>query len=128
MTMTGYVSAEALEPRLTVHILNNRGISVPIEVVIDTGFTGSMTLPPDVIRSLGLRRRVEDRRMALADGRVFSTLAYDATVIWCGNRKPAIVIGLDREPLIGISLLWNSDIAMAVRENGPVSITAPSEP
>lgn len=59
--------------------------------------------------------------------RVFSTLAYDATVIWCENRKPAIVIGLDREPLIGMSLLWNSDIAMAVWKNGPVSITAPAE-
>ena len=50
--MEGYVSGNQPEPRLTVNILDYRGTSIPVAAVIDTGFTGFMTLPNPVINAL----------------------------------------------------------------------------
>ena len=127
MAMEGYVNSEPKEPRVTVPVLDANGALIPLELVIDTGFTGFMTLPPLVVRALGLERG-DDRVMMLADGQIITTPTYRATAIWHGSPTEIDVLQIDARSVIGISLLWNSDIAMAVRENGPVSITAPSEP
>ncbi len=126
MAMQGYVNLEPKEPRIIVPVLDADGTPVPLEMTIDTGFTGFMTLRPWVTRALGLERG-DDRRMMLADGQVISTPTCWATAIWHGNPTRIPVLGIDARPVIGMSLLWDSDIAMAVRENGRVLITAPPQ-
>ena len=126
MPMIGYVSATEPEPRLTVQVLDHRGTAVPIEAVIDTGFTGYMTLPIDVVHSLRLEQTT-DRRMRLADGRVRRLPTYSARVIWHGNPITVSTPAIPGKPLIGMSLLWNSDVAMAVQENGRVVINEPPQ-
>ena len=126
MGMEGYVSAERLEPRLTVNILDYRGTAVPVESVIDTGFTGLMTLPDTVINALRLEQN-RNRRMRLADGRIRQFETYFATVIWYGNPITISALVMPGAPLIGMSLLWNSDLAIAARENGRVTITEATE-
>ena len=126
MAMQGYVNLEPKEPRIIVPVLDADGTPVPLEMTIDTGFTGFMTLRPWVTRALGLERG-DDRRMMLADGQVISTPTCWATAIWHGNPTRIPVLEIDARPVIGMSLLWDSDIAMAVRENGRVLITAPSQ-
>ena len=125
MAMEGYVNAEPKEPRITVAVLDFAGTAVSLEMVIDTGFTGFMTLTPRVTRTLGLERGGE-RLMILADGQVVATPICRATVIWHGNPTRIDVLELDARPVVGMSLLWNSDIAIAARDNGRVVITAPS--
>ena len=120
--MEGYVSADGPEPRLTVSILDYQGTTVPVEMVVDTGFTGFMTLPVHIINTLRLPQ-VRSRTVRLADGRSRTAPAYFATVIWHGFPKSVRVIALDREPLIGMSLLWNSDVAMSVRAGGRVVVS-----
>ena len=126
MAIEGYVNLEPKEPRIVTLVLDTAGTAVPLEVTIDTGFTGFMTLPPWVTRALRLER-AEERRMMLADGQVISTPTCLATVIWHGNPTRILVLEIDSRPVIGMSLLWNSDIAIAVRENGRVSITEAAE-
>ena len=125
MAMEGYVSASPREPRLTVDILDYRGAALPTEVVIDTGFTGSMALPSDIISDLQLQR-TRHRRVSLADGNPVTVPTYAAMIIWHGTIRRVRVLELADKPLIGMSLLWNSDIAIAARDNGRVVITAPS--
>ena len=124
--MQGYVSAEPKEPRIIVPVLDADGTPVPLEMAIDTGFTGFMTLRPRVTLALGLERG-EDRRMMLADGQVISTPTCWATAIWHGNPTRIPVLEIDSRPVIGMSLLWDSDLTMQTRENGLVSITVPAE-
>ena len=124
--MEGYVSANQLEPRLTVSVLNSRGTAVPIEVVIDTGFTGYLTLPIEIINALRLER-TRHRTMRLADGRSRRLPAYLARVIWHGNPVTVSAPVVPGAPLIGMSLLWNSDVAIAARENGRVTISKAPE-
>ena len=123
MAVEGYVNLEPKEPRIVVPVLDAVGTAVPLEMVIDTGFTGFMTLRPWVTRALGLER-VEERRMILADGQIITTPTCLATVIWHGDPTQIDVLEVDARPVIGMSLLWDSDIAMVVRENGSVVITA----
>ena len=125
MTMAGYVDADRLEARITVDILDHLGIAVPVESVIDTGFTGFMTLPNDLISSLRLER-TRSRTMRLADGRSRRLAAYLATVLWCGNSITITALTMPGTPLIGMSLLWNSDIAIAARAGGRVVVSQPA--
>ncbi|MCY4554990.1 MAG: clan AA aspartic protease [Chloroflexi bacterium] len=124
--MEGYVSSDRLEPRLTVNILDYRGTVVPVEAVIDTGFTGFMTLPDADINTLQLEQN-RNRRIRLADGRIRQFQTYFATVIWHGNPITVSALVMPGRPLIGMSLLWNSDVAIAARENGLVTITEAAE-
>ena len=126
MAVQGYVNLEPKESRIVVPVLDAAGTTVPLEMVIDTGFTGYMTLPSWVTRPLGLERG-EEQRMILADGQVVSMPVCRATVIWHGRPTRIDVLELDARPVIGMSLLWGSDLAMTVRENGRVSITQPPE-
>lgn len=122
MTMTGYVDEDRLEARITANILDHLGIAVPVESVIDTGFTGFMTLPDELIGTLRLAR-TRSRTMRLADGRSRRLAAYFATVMWHGNPTMITAITMPGTPLIGMSLLWNSDVAIAARESGRVSVS-----
>ena len=126
MALEGYVSSSPREPRLTVEIVDNCGTRYPTEVVIDTGFTGSMALPPDIISNLRLVR-TRPRRVSLADGNLLTVPTHAAIIIWHGSFRRIRVLELAGKPVLGMSLLWNSDIAIAVRENGRVSITAPTQ-
>ena len=65
--------------------------------------------------------------MMLADGQIVTTPTYRATVIWHDSPLQIDVLELDARPVIGMSLLWNSDVAIAARENGRVTITRATE-
>ena len=127
MAMEGYVSANPRESRLTVNILDNEGAATPIEFAIDTGFTGFMTLPDEVIGNLGLQQLDDDHSVILSHGQSMVTSTYEAIAIWHGSSWRVIVIAMPSRPTIGMSLLWNSDVAIAVRANGRVAITQPPE-
>ena len=122
MAMEGYVNPEPKESRIIVPVLDAAGIAAPLEMAIDTGFTGFMTLRPREIRAMGLERG-QDRKMMLADGQVIDTLTWLATAIWHGKPTKIDVLELDARPVVGMSLLWGSDLAVQVRANGRVAIT-----
>ena len=74
---------------VAIDITGGEGRSRPIEIVLDTGFTGYLTLPTEPIRQLGLRF-VGQRTFELANGELFEFEAYIATVFWHGNQKDGI--------------------------------------
>jgi predicted aspartyl protease len=83
--MTGTVVAgrEAIIP-LTV--VGFSGRTTEIEAVIDTGFTGHLTLPLNFARSLGLPL-LGSRYVTLANGMTTSLDVYRATVLWEGTQR-----------------------------------------
>jgi clan AA aspartic protease len=81
--ITGGVTAD----REATIVLEMRGtVAQPaaITAVIDTGFTGSLTLPSALINSLALVR-IGARRATLADGSRVNLETYEATVLWDGQ-------------------------------------------
>lgn len=105
--------------RLTV--LGPRGRQHTIEAVIDTGYTGGLTLPPLIISTLGLRWRTFGRA-TLADGSMSYFDVYQAKVEWDGRVRSVLVDEFDATPLVGMALLRGYELRMQVRPRGKVTL------
>ena len=92
-----------------------------VKAVIDTGFTGFLSLPITIINQLNLPWSYRDRG-TLGDGSETIFDIYNATVIWDGQIKDIEVNAADTEPLIGMSLLYGYKLQINTIENGLVII------
>jgi clan AA aspartic protease len=98
-----------------------------IRAVIDSGFTGSLTLPPTLVVSLDLVWLTRQPG-TLADGSTVLFDVYDAVVMWDGSPRKVEVEASETEPLLGMSLLAGHELTMRVVAGGSVTITSLSEP
>lgn len=94
-----------------------------IEALIDTGFTGYLSLPSSTITSLNLPWIFRDLG-TLGDGSEVVFDMYRATVIWDGQIKVIDVANSESTPLLGMSLLSGFKVQIEVIEGGDVSIEA----
>ncbi len=84
-----------------------------METILDTGFNGSLTLPPSLIASLGLPWRSRTSAI-LANGNVEEFDIYAATVIWDGIPPRILVQAINNIPLLGMALLVGYDLRARV--------------
>jgi clan AA aspartic protease len=120
--ITGVVNANR---EATIHLVVSgpSGQQREIEAIIDTGFTGFLTLPPALVQALGLAWLCRQPGI-LADGSVDVFDVYSATVIWDGQPRTVEVEAADTEPLVGMSLLDRHSLRIDVLTGGVVTITA----
>jgi clan AA aspartic protease len=93
-----------------------------IEAIIDTGFTGFLTLSAASIANLNLVFR-EMSDFVLADGSLISLEVYRGTVAWDGGDQGVLVLAADGDPLIGMSMLHGSHVTLDIMEGGQVTIS-----
>ncbi len=118
--MTGIVSAD-LEAKLALRLQS--GSEAPeIQAVIDTGFTGFLTLPSSLIVRLNLPWLCRQEGQ-LADGSLHAFDVYCATVSWDGMPRMIEVEAVDAEPLIGMEMLRDHELGMIVKEGGSVTVS-----
>lgn len=88
------------EPVVSVPLLDADGNLHAVSAVVDTGFTGSLTLQPTVARALGL---LPDRvgQVMLADASTVSCDLYLVTVVWFGERRAVYAESSDLHVLPG---------------------------
>jgi clan AA aspartic protease len=101
-----------------------RGVGGPgqeIEAVVDSGYTGWLTLPPTVIAALNLRWQTFGRGI-LADGSVSTFDVNQAKVVWDGRLRSVFVDEFAATPLVGMALLRGFEYKMQVRARGLVTI------
>jgi clan AA aspartic protease len=120
--ITGVVTAnhEATIP-LVVH--GAHGQQETIDAVIDTGFTGSVTLPHMLITALGLSW-LGRQRVMLGDGSMRFFDVYAGTILWDGQVRTVEIDATDAEPLLGMHLLTGHEVRMQVVDGGTVTIEA----
>jgi predicted aspartyl protease len=109
---------EALIP-LNVQDANGHGRA--LDAIIDTGFTGSLTLPPALIVTLGLTWRGYASAI-LGDGSLQQFEVYAATVLWDGQARVVEIDAADtRKAALGSSPLRrvSSQIRSALRHFPP---------
>ena len=92
-----------------------------IEAVIDTGYTASLSVPPSLVASLGLRWKSFGRGI-LADGSVCLFHVYVAQVVWDGIERRVLVDEADADPIVGMNLMNGYELKMEIRTGGKVSI------
>lgn len=105
---TGTVSP-LLEPTVSIVVTGPLGQSSNQDVLIDTGFSGCLTLPPAVIAALGLTRKYRQRGL-LADGSVHIFDVFEGTVILDAQSIPIEIECIDVKPLLGMQLLHRREL------------------
>jgi clan AA aspartic protease len=120
--ITGVVNANR-EAIIYLVVRGPNGQEREIEAVIDTGFTGFLTLPFSLIVSLGLIWRGQ-AQATLGDGSLHQFDVYGATVIWDGQGQIVETDAADTVPLIGMGLLYGHDLHIQTVEGGTVTIEA----
>jgi clan AA aspartic protease len=118
--MTGTVNAQR-EAVLRLLVLGPRGQEREVEAVIDTGYNGSLILPPYLVAELGLPFRIRSSA-TLGDGSTGLFDVHDGTVHWNGRPHRIAVDVADTEPLLGTSLLYGCELTIQVIESGAVEI------
>jgi clan AA aspartic protease len=116
----GKVNAE-LEPVVRLTIRGANGKIKKVMAVVDTGFNGSLTLPPAVIRKLDLKWRM-DGSAELANGNIERFDIHAGAVIWNGRIRKIFVEAADTTPLVGMRLLFGFELRIQSIIGGNVSI------
>jgi clan AA aspartic protease len=94
-----------------------------LDVVIDTGFSGYLTLPPDTIATLQLPF-YGTADYQLADGSAVQFPIHTATVVWDGHDRDVYVLASDGGALVGIQMLYGHRLYVDVIDGGEVTIEA----
>ena len=119
--MQGIVN-QSCEATLPIVIKNDTATQL-VDAVIDTGFSGFLTLPSDIISALDLTW--EGRDVAtLGDGTSCIFEIYVADVIWDGQYREVYINESETVPLIGMRLLRGYDLHIQAIEGGTVAISA----
>jgi clan AA aspartic protease len=112
---------DSLEATVSLIVGTRDGHSQEVEAIIDTGFTGYLTLPFSTIESLELPWLCREQGM-LADGQLHIFDVYAATLVWDERERIVEIEAADVEPLIGMSLLAGNKLTLEVRNGGNVMI------
>ncbi len=92
-----------------------------IAAIVDTGFTGALTLPTPVVDELSLPFVIEQRAI-LADGRQVVARAYEATIVWDRHERLVRSLATGSTALIGMGLLNGYELVVHVVDGGAVRI------
>ena len=112
---------KAREPRIRVTVTGRRGRTQEIDAVVDSGYTGWLTLPSDVIEELELPWRTF-ARATLADGSVSYFDVYQAKIFWDGRLRSVIVDEFNATPLVGMALMQGFELRMQIKGRGKLTI------
>ena len=117
---------ERLEPIVAVEVSNGDGDWRTVEAILDTGFSGYLTLAQDLIENLGLEYDAQIQ-MVLADGEDTTMRSYVGFVNWFGQTRRVDIIASEAPPLLGMFLLAGCKITMRVRRDGEALIEPDEE-
>ena len=121
--ITGTVNTD-LQPLIVVPAFSASGVRHDIKALVDTGYNGWLTLPPDLIAALGLSWRQRGRAI-LADGSTIVFDIYEGTVLWDGALLTILIDEADGIPLVGMSLMRGYELNVQAVDGGSVTIRFP---
>jgi clan AA aspartic protease len=118
--ITGNVGSRR-EAMVRLPVRGPHGRERETEVLVDTGFTGSLLLPSDLIAELNLPF-LSTVRGVLADGSESTFDLYEGAILWDGRLRRISVGATGADPLLGMGLLYGSELRIEVVEGGSVLI------
>ena len=92
-----------------------------IETVVDTGFNGHLSLPPEVIGRLNVKQD-GPADVDLATGVQATLNAWLGNVLWHDTIRSVLIFESNGTPLLGMELMEDSQLTMQARINGHVLI------
>jgi clan AA aspartic protease len=120
--ITGIITA-AREAVIRLVVRGPSGHEVTVDAVIDTGFTGWLTLSPALIGTLGLPF-AGTTRATLSDGSEVAIDVFAATVVWDSRDRQVTVLATEGGVLVGMAMLFGFRLTLEGIVGGPVQIEA----
>jgi clan AA aspartic protease len=118
--ISGQVNSN-LEAVILLTVLGPYGEAREIEAIIDTGFSGYLTLPPEIITTLGIDAIAVEQAI-LADGAGIPSELCMAKIVWDGRERAIEINTLESDPLVGMALLDGYEVNIRVAVGGGVTI------
>lgn len=115
----GFVTP-GLRALLRLHVIGQSG-SEEVEAVVDTGFSGFLCLPPEIISRLGLLL-VQSESVVLADGSQVELQTFEASVLWNAKERDVIIYEAAGDALLGMALLQGHALHVEVSDGGAVTV------
>lgn len=109
------------EATLQLRVRGPAGAELNVDAVIDSGYSGALTLSSARAASLGLPHHSTGGAI-LGDGSVRRFDVYEAEVEWDGNWLPVLVSAVGNEILVGMRLLAGHKLCMEIVPGGAVEI------
>ena len=109
------------EAVITLPVLGPAGQIREVEAVIDTGYNGTLTLPPSLVSELALPL-VGPTQATLANGVVETFNVHDVTVLWGDVPRDIEADAVGPTPLAGLLLFDSHSLYVQVTEGGRVAI------
>jgi clan AA aspartic protease len=109
------------EPIITLSVCDSDGKIYTQDAIVDTGFNGWLSLPPDLIARLNLRWKRRGRAI-LGDGSECVFNVYEAVLLWDGSFLTIPIDEAESEPLVGMSLMESYQLMMQVFEGGRIEL------
>ena len=106
---------------IPVEVAGRDGQIHSLAAVLDTGFTGYLTLPPELIRRLDLELELQTD-VTLATGVRERLDTWNGYILWHGRPRPVHILETRGTPLVGMRLMEGSQLTIQVRVNGAALI------
>src|SRR5690242_387507 len=118
------IADEAVIP---LQIRASDGQTRGLDSVIDTGFSGYLTLTPADIATFQLPFQ-QRQTYVLGDGNRVEFDVYLATILWDGRERDVAVLASEGGALIGMKMLRGYRVFLNVIDGGEVRIERQDEP
>jgi clan AA aspartic protease len=122
----GVVNADR-EATVRLKVRGPGGQEQEVTAVIDTGFTGFLTLPSSLLTALGCPFNSRGYAI-LADGSIQQLDIYEAIVEWNGQALAIEVDAVDSDPLVGMTLMYGYKLTIEDVDGGAVTIERLARP
>ena len=113
----GRVTADG-RAQVYVSVTGPSGVDEDVDALLDTGFNGTLALPPERIAALGLRQRSKTIAV-LASGEKRHVPTYRATIQFGTKEQTALIVEAG-EPLVGMALMWGCNLQIECVNGGRV--------
>ena len=113
----------AYEAIIPLRLYRANGQTFDVSAVVDTGFSGFLTLPPQLVAELELPFAYFGQAI-LADDTETDFDVHYITVSWDGQPRDIEASATGSTPLVGMLLLGDHDLSIQVRDGGRVLVQA----
>jgi clan AA aspartic protease len=120
--IVGQVNSER-EAIVELVVIGNNNLAKTIHAVIDTGYTGFLTLSPALTLELQLTWYMQQQGM-LGDGSVRLFNVYEASIIWDGQERAIEVNEADADCLVGMGLMEGYELVIRNVPGGVVTLSS----
>ena len=108
-----------LSPRVSVELHRVDDAPLPIDALLDSGFSGSLSLPRSLIAELRLNR-VGERYVVLADGSQILVDIHEGSVRFAGEWHDVDIHIGGPGALVDMRLMWGANISLDAVAEGDI--------